>query len=387
MDRPQPKGWCPTTLVPMQSGDGLIVRVKPPFGRLTSDQANMIADVARQYGNGFLDITSRANIQIRGVLEAELPSVISYLQKANLASSDTARDRLNLIIAPFTEPDMIGWHCAMRLYDAAHLLPDLPAKFGFTIDCGQTRYLTKASGDIRIETDEAGGLTIRCDGQPTGFQTSLETMVDDIQNLLAWYVAQSQDDQTQDDQTQGRQRVPRMAQLAKSHILPERFQTAPPQPNHDELGVGTRGDKQVIAVPFGQCHADNLAWLAGKTKEITVSVNRCLIVDKGATDHSAFITSPDDRRQNIMVCPGAPFCASAEMPTRPLAQKLADSGFVSTDKTYHVSGCSKGCAAPRATDICIIGTASDYAIIENGCAWDSPSITSLSSDDVFEKLK
>ena len=377
MVRPDPKGWCPTTLVPMQSGDGLIVRIKPPFGRLTSAQAHRIAEIARQYGNGFIDITSRANIQIRGVRQSDLPPVTDGLLEGGLGSSDEARDRLNVTLAPFTDKGMMGWDCARRLYEAVSVLPELPAKFGFAIDCGDKRYLTNASADIRLETAQSGGLLIRCDGQPTGFATTLETMVDDIQNLLNWYLDQKQENQI----------VPRMRHLSYHHIVPDQFQGIAPLDNPDELRVGTIEAKQIIAVPFGQTHADKLAWLADKTDEIMVSVNRCLIVDKGAGDNPSFITSPDDKRQNILVCPGAPFCASAAMPTQPLAQKLAESDLVSPDKTYHISGCSKGCAAPRVTDVCIIGTASDYAIIENGCAWDSPSITSLSSDDVFERLK
>ena len=29
------KGWCPGALRPMQSGDGLVTRIRPPLGRLT----------------------------------------------------------------------------------------------------------------------------------------------------------------------------------------------------------------------------------------------------------------------------------------------------------------------------------------------------------------
>ena len=39
MNKPSAKGWCPSTLIPMKSGDGLLIRIKPPFSRLTSRQA------------------------------------------------------------------------------------------------------------------------------------------------------------------------------------------------------------------------------------------------------------------------------------------------------------------------------------------------------------
>ena len=55
MNKPSAKGWCPSTLIPMKSGDGLLIRIKPPFSRLTSRQAQKIAILSKRYGNGFLD--------------------------------------------------------------------------------------------------------------------------------------------------------------------------------------------------------------------------------------------------------------------------------------------------------------------------------------------
>jgi precorrin-3B synthase len=59
------KGWCPTLLSPMQSGDGWLARVKPSAAKLSASQARIVADAARRYGNGHIDLTSRANLQIR----------------------------------------------------------------------------------------------------------------------------------------------------------------------------------------------------------------------------------------------------------------------------------------------------------------------------------
>ncbi|MGY4427317.1 sulfite reductase beta subunit-like hemoprotein [Bradyrhizobium sp. JR6.1] len=46
------KGWCPGALRPMQSGDGLVVRIRPRGGRLDAAQAAGIAELAARYGNG-----------------------------------------------------------------------------------------------------------------------------------------------------------------------------------------------------------------------------------------------------------------------------------------------------------------------------------------------
>jgi precorrin-3B synthase len=47
--RPAPpyrKGWCPGALLPMETGDGLLARVRAPRGRLSLDQAAALADAA-----------------------------------------------------------------------------------------------------------------------------------------------------------------------------------------------------------------------------------------------------------------------------------------------------------------------------------------------------
>ena len=56
------QGWCPGALRPMQSGDGLVVRIRPPLGRLTPAQAKAIAKAAGTHGNG---IIVRAVIELK----------------------------------------------------------------------------------------------------------------------------------------------------------------------------------------------------------------------------------------------------------------------------------------------------------------------------------
>ena len=51
-EAPLIKGWCPGALQPMLSGDGLLMRPKILGSRLTLAQAEEIAGVSRDYGNG-----------------------------------------------------------------------------------------------------------------------------------------------------------------------------------------------------------------------------------------------------------------------------------------------------------------------------------------------
>lgn len=61
------QGWCPGALRPMESGDGWVVRIRPYGGRLNPVQVQGIADLSQRFGNGLIDLSSRANLQLRGV--------------------------------------------------------------------------------------------------------------------------------------------------------------------------------------------------------------------------------------------------------------------------------------------------------------------------------
>ena len=61
------KGWCPSAHRAMQSGDGLVARIRPRGGRLSAAQAVAIAELAERYGNGMIDLTGRTNLQVRGL--------------------------------------------------------------------------------------------------------------------------------------------------------------------------------------------------------------------------------------------------------------------------------------------------------------------------------
>ena len=61
------RGACPSLSSPMQTGDGLLVRINPKFGNLSPRQLAGIAAAAQRHGNGVLEITSRGSLQVRGL--------------------------------------------------------------------------------------------------------------------------------------------------------------------------------------------------------------------------------------------------------------------------------------------------------------------------------
>src|SRR5258708_10612170 len=96
---PVRKGWCPGALKPMETGDGLLARVRAPRGRLSLGQAAALADAAIACGNGAIGLTARANLLLRGLSETTLPDLHKRLEDAELIDADPEVERLRNIVA------------------------------------------------------------------------------------------------------------------------------------------------------------------------------------------------------------------------------------------------------------------------------------------------
>ena len=63
------RGACPALSAPMQTGDGLLVRLNPVAGGLSPDATDRALRAADAHGNGVIEVTARGSLQIRGLTE------------------------------------------------------------------------------------------------------------------------------------------------------------------------------------------------------------------------------------------------------------------------------------------------------------------------------
>ena len=78
-----------------------MLRVRLPGGQTTSAQLETLADIAQQYGNGVVDVTTRQQVQLRHLTIAHVPSVFSKLEEAGLTSLQTGMDTVrNIMTCP-----------------------------------------------------------------------------------------------------------------------------------------------------------------------------------------------------------------------------------------------------------------------------------------------
>ena len=379
MTGPVVHGWCPGALRPMMSGDGLVVRVRAPLGRLTQDQAAGVAELAGRHGNGLIDVSARANVQIRGVTPASHPGLIDGLTTLGLIDRDVAAEtRRNLVIQPFwTDRDAthrvaISLTALLAKPDA----PDLPGKFGFAVDCGPLPLLRATSADIRIERGESG-LILRPDGSDLVCPVTEDTAAKAALELARWFLDTG-------GAPDGRGRMAR--HLARGAVLPEAFRSQPAAAGAEPPAPGATPTGQLVALAFGQITAPTLAALA-EIGPLRVTPWRMLLLE-GATmapDLPGLIHDAADPRLRIDVCTGAPGCPQGLSSTRDLARELAP--LLSPGQRLHVSGCAKGCAHPGPAPLTLTATGPErFDLIREGTADAPPEATGLTRDQIKKAL-
>ncbi len=136
-----------------QGGTNQMVRVKVPYGALTADQLDLLADVIDDHSRGWGHITTRQNIQFHFVDLAEIPKVMRRMAEVGLttreACGDTVRNVQGCHLAgacPMEVLDVTPWaEATYRHFVRNPLGQRLPRKFkinfsGCDTDCGQAMF-------------------------------------------------------------------------------------------------------------------------------------------------------------------------------------------------------------------------------------------------------
>jgi precorrin-3B synthase len=367
------KGWCPSALRPMPSGDGFVVRLRPRGGRLSSVQAAGIAELAGRHGNGLIDLTGRANLQIRGVSEASYRPLIEGLDALGLLDAES-ENRRNIVVAPFWRQGDDSHLLAAELEEAlaTHSL-GLPDKFGFAVDCGMERVLALAAADIRVERAAGGGLIVRADGAPLGCAVPRAQAIETALALAKWFVASG-------GVRDGRGRM--APHVAREVTLPLGCHAQPAA----SAGIPVPGivaSGALVGVRFGQLESTTLASAATLAPALRLTPWRMILLEalREMPQQDNLITSAEDPMLRVVACTGAPACPEAHAETRALAATLAP--LIPANTNLHVSGCAKGCAHPASSALTLVGTADGFDLVRDGSPRDLPIMRGLDPAKIF----
>ncbi|WP_033292218.1 nitrite/sulfite reductase [Amycolatopsis jejuensis] len=341
---------CPGVFATHDAADGPLARVRLPGGVVSADRLRALAACAEELGDGNVHLTSRANVQLRGVRR---PGLAGRLAEAGLLPSPSHERVRNVLASPLSGvsgglADVRGLAAELDLALCARPeLAELPGRFLFGFDDGR--------GDV-VGTDVCWRAlsrtigTVMLAGRDSGWRIKREDAVTALLTVAETFA-----------RTRGSGwRVGELADPAG--LLPDGPRDIPQElPTRVDPTVGRiqRDDGGVaigVAPRFGQVTAAQLRTLAD-CGDALVTPWRSVLLPGGADVEylQAAGLSTDPATADLTACIGAPGCAKSLADVRADAAKLVG-------VRAHVAGCARRCGRPSGTHHDVVAEPGGYRV-------------------------
>ena len=366
-----------------EAADGYLARIRLPGGLIGAGQMRALARLAAELGDGRAELTSRGNVQLRGLAPAATGPLTERLALAGLFPSPEHDLVRNVLASPLAGldggPDLTA---IIRALDAGLCarprLAGLPGRFLFAVDDGRGDVAGLGADvltQIRADGVVVNGLAVRAAADHADTAEVVSVMLACAEAFLdlraaeggtAWRIADLADGPA-------RVRAAVAARLNLAAVPPPPASDAPARPERPAVPtarpVGVVGTAAVLLAPLGRLTADQLTWLAGHVRDRPARITPWRsVVLPGLPDPAGLIRDAAGRGfgvdatslwLRVTACAGRPGCASA------LADVQADAGVLATrwpDRIVHVSGCARHCGRPAATQVDVTATSEGYQV-------------------------
>jgi precorrin-3B synthase len=318
-----------------------LARVRLPGGTISAVQLRALADAAEACGDGDLHLTSRGNVQLRGVTR---PGLAARLTGAGLLPSPSHERIRNVIASPLSGvrgglADVRGLAAALDLaLCSTPELASLPGRFLFAFDDGRGdvagegadvcwRATGPAEGTLLLAGGDTGRRVVRADAVSALVEVALEF---GRVRGAAWRVAEL------DDPAWRGTPVPRAASSVPAGLIPRDGGFA--------AGVVPR---------FGQLSAAQARALAEFGSALVTPWKSVVLPDVPADvfDRLGFGAVA----LGTTACIGRPGCAKSRADVR------ADAVF-RPGLRAHFSGCERRCGKPSQSHVDVVAEAGGYRI-------------------------
>ncbi|CCV07652.1 Precorrin-3B synthase [Mesorhizobium metallidurans STM 2683] len=395
------RGACPALGKPMQTGDGLLVRLNPVAGGLSPKSLIGLCESALRHGNGIMEVTARGSLQIRGLTPASARRLAAEVDALGIA----VRTGVPVETGPLAglDPQEIAdpRPLAERIraaIDEAGLVQWLGPKVSVVVDGGGQLTMDAVTADVRltaIRTDAGVRWLVAVAGDRQ-YTTPLVMVEEDAARDIAVAILRMVAEKGRE--AHGRDLSEKqLTSLAGWHsfappsVLSGRTEGGAKERRPIGIFALTSADTALgIGLPFGSMPADKIIDLAQSAlalgvTEIRLAPSRGLLFlgQPAAANQSlqqaaatlGFVTDPSDPRTRIAACPGAPACASGRIATRDIAETIAaeNHDLLDSSLTLHISGCAKGCAHPGPATLTLVGGENGAGLVVNGTAKALPA--------------
>lgn len=357
-----------------------------PGGVLSAQQLRVLAEAAVELGDGHLELTSRANVQIRALRPGAPVELSERLYAAGLLPSISHERVRNILASPLSGLDALSRYDVLplardldRLLCARPALAELPGRFLFALDDGHGDLASaKADVALRMVDGRLGELVLA--GTPTGVLVPAEQaphlMVAAAEAFLAERTEQQSEAWRLAELADGPQRV--LARLAPESPEGEGGRAQEGEaPGTQAAEEGRRGAQQdvragwvrdsvgsqalVVGVPLGVLEGRQalvLAEVAGRgesagggASSLRVTRARSVVVvgveegDLGRLESGGMVVEPGSAWNGVTSCAGRPGCGKALADVRGDARRVVP-GWSAGGRAVHWSGCERRCGKP-----------------------------------------
>lgn len=367
MSRTRDDDACPGALQTHTAADGELARIRLPGGVMSADQMETVALAAIDYAASTLELTSRGNIQIRGVRDTA--SVAELLTASGLLPSASHERVRNIVASPLagrngglcdTSELVTGLDSALQ---RDPLLAQLPGRFLFGIDDGRGD-ISGLGADVGLHALDASTAALLLGGRDTGVRIDVADAIDELVDVATRFI-------------EIRGKSWRVTELGDpTALLGSRTPTTSPGttwPAQTRPPVGwiEQDDGRITlgaAVPLGVLDAEVARYLAAVGAPLAVTPWRSVLIfdlDEGVADAALRVLAPlglvfDENSAwlSLSACTGSPGCVHSLADVRADAAAALDP-HVTTHR--HFVGCDRACGSP-AHGAVLVATGDGYQV-------------------------
>lgn len=333
---------CPGVFATHDAADGVLARVRLPGGRVSARQSEVLAACAEDLGDGTVHLTSRGNIQLRG-LSRDTGELVARLSSAGLLPAPSHERVRNYLASPLSglTGGLVDVREAVAELDRAVCarpeLAALPGRFLFALDDGRGDVSGEDADVCWRAVDSSSGAVLLA-GRDTGERVPFADAVGALVRKSLWFL-----------EVRGSAwRVRELPDLPAGERLP----SSPGVP----IGPFTRDDGLA-----GTCGAPVLGQLAAADLralgEIVVTPWRSVVVPRGRTA-PGLVTDPQAPGLGISACIGRPGCAKSRADVRSDARAMMRR--VPAGVRMHFSGCERRCGRPHEPHVDMLAGSERY---------------------------
>lgn len=354
--RPDDGDRCPGVLRPFVAGDGALVRLRVPGGRIGVHVLADVMEIATEYGAPVLQLTSRGNLQLRALPDPLPEAMIERIEATGLLPSASHERVRNILAAPLA----VSLRPLVEALDAAitsdPALAGLPGRFLFALSDRSGSVLTEG-WDLAYQALDADGGLVLAGGYATHVRAA--DAVDELVRRAHLFL-----DHRSGDEVWNVRDLP-----ADSPV----FEGMHPYDVHPATPFvpGPAGDDLVVGVPLGMLRPAHVDALGELTDELVLTPWKSFVVPGAAADPSrlrdaGLVVTTASPWSRITACVGAPYCARTQTRTLDIAT-AATSRMTGSGPHLHVVGCERRCGEPSSDHLTLVApTDVDHVVAASG---------------------